>query len=169
MATRRDSVQQLPVHAELIDVAFARSRHIILFLCVLFGKRNEYIATQNLYAERRKSLGHIWIGEAVHQVKVAAEHIDRTIAEVRRVKEGSVGIRANREAFVYGARLVNGDNRALAVHTWVPARNSAILSREDETRGGGYAAVCNIEAACSVEPGRVAIVTVRLKICPAPS
>ena len=67
VATRRDSVQQLPVHAELIDIAVARSRHIILILCVLFGKRNEYIATQNLYAERRKSLGHFWIGEAVHR------------------------------------------------------------------------------------------------------
>jgi hypothetical protein len=43
VATRRDSIQQLSVHAELIDIAVGRSRHIVMLFCVLFGKRNEYM------------------------------------------------------------------------------------------------------------------------------
>jgi len=93
----------------------------------------------------------VWIGEAVHLLKGAVEHVNRTIAEVRRVKEGSVGIGADRETLVHGASaamgIVDGENRAgAAVHTGVPARNGAVLGREDEPRGSGYAAACDIEA-----------------------
>jgi hypothetical protein len=146
MATGRDPVQQLPVHTELIDIAVARSRHIVVLFCVLFGKRNEDIAIQNLDTEGRKPVLDVWIGEAVHLLKGAVEHVNRTIAEVRRVKEGSVGIGADRETLVHGASaamgIVDGENRAgAAVHTGVPARNGAVLGREDETRGSGYALV----------------------------
>jgi hypothetical protein len=80
---------------------------------------------------------HFWIGKAIHLVKVAIEHVNRTIAEVRRVKEGSISIRTDRETLVdrAGMRMINGKNSgAAAVHTGVSTRNSAILGREDKTR-----------------------------------
>src|SRR5262245_32931330 len=133
----RDSIQQLSVHAELIDIAVARSRHIVMLVCILFGKRNEYIATQNLDAEGRISLLDVWIGEAIHLMKGAIEHVNHTIAEICRVKEGSISIRTDRETLVDRAvmRMINGKNGAAAVHSGVPTRNSAVLGREDKTSG----------------------------------
>jgi hypothetical protein len=120
-----------------------------MLFCVLFGKRNEYMVPENLDAEGRKPLLHFWIGEAIHLVKIAIEHVNGTIAEVRRVKKSSINIRTDRETLVDRAvmRMINGKNSGAAViHSGVPTRNSAILGREDKTRGGGYAAACNIEA-----------------------
>ena len=74
--------------------------NVVMLGVVLFGECDIQFAVQHLDVEWRIPRRHIRIGETVHHIELAVEHIDGAVSEVCRIEKSALSGRADREAFI---------------------------------------------------------------------
>src|SRR5690349_10601651 len=67
---RRDALDQVAVEVELVDEAMAEAPHVVRALRVADREGDEEMTVERLHVERRVSVRHVRIGEALHRVEV---------------------------------------------------------------------------------------------------
>src|SRR6266566_4757979 len=146
LASADETLEQIAVGGEDIDEAVTGPRVVVVLAGTLLSEGDVELAADIVDPERREPGRDRGVGEAVDEVEVAVEDVDRPEAEARRIDELSVRRRHEGEALVVGAdvartvgrgRTVDGDHGVSVVDVRVPAGDRSVLGREQEEGGAG--------------------------------